>query len=76
MIILNTCTNKVCKLIEGTSYIYIYIYIYNNLKETQTWLNCHYKFILVENIIILSVSSDDYPIFESISKFQRLFSST
>ena len=26
--------------------------------ETQTWLSCHYKFISVENIIILSVSSD------------------
>ena len=29
-------------------------------KETQTWLNCHYKFISAKNIIILSVSSDDF----------------
>ena len=28
--------------------------------ETQTWLSCHYKFISAENIIILSVSSDDF----------------
>ena len=28
--------------------------------ETQTWLSCHNKFILAENITILSVSSDDY----------------
>ncbi len=28
--------------------------------ETQTWLSCHYKFILEENITILSVSSDNF----------------
>ena len=28
--------------------------------ETQTWLSCHYKFISPENIIINSVSSDDF----------------
>ena len=28
--------------------------------ETQTWLNCHCKFISAENITILSVSSDDF----------------
>ena len=28
--------------------------------ETQTWLCCHNKFILVENITILSASSDDF----------------
>ena len=28
--------------------------------ETQTWLSCHYKFILAENIIMLSISSDDF----------------
>ena len=28
--------------------------------ETQTRLSRHYKFISAENIIILSVSSDDY----------------
>ena len=28
--------------------------------ETQTWLSCHYKFISVENITILSVSSDGF----------------
>ena len=28
--------------------------------ETQTWLSRHNKFILTENITILSVSSDDY----------------
>ena len=28
--------------------------------ETQTLLSCHYKFILAENITILSVSSDDF----------------
>ena len=28
--------------------------------ETQTWLSCHYKFISVENITILSVSLDDF----------------
>ena len=28
--------------------------------ETQTWLSCHYKFISVENITRLSVSSDDF----------------
>ena len=28
--------------------------------ETQTWLSCHYKFILAENITILSVSSYDF----------------
>ena len=28
--------------------------------ETQTWLSRHYKFISAENIIILSVSSDDF----------------
>ena len=27
--------------------------------ETQTWLSRHNKFILAENITILSVSSDD-----------------
>ena len=27
--------------------------------ETQTWLSRHYKFILAENITVLSVSSDD-----------------
>ena len=27
--------------------------------ETQTWLSCHYKFISVENITLLSISSDD-----------------
>ena len=29
-------------------------------QETQTWLSRHYKFISVENITILSVSSDDF----------------
>ena len=28
--------------------------------ETRTWLSRHCKFILVENITILSVSSDDF----------------
>ena len=28
--------------------------------DTQTWLNCHNKFISAENITILSVSLDDY----------------
>ena len=28
--------------------------------ETQTWLSHHYKFILAENITILSISSDDF----------------
>ena len=28
--------------------------------ETQTWLSCHNKFISAKNIIILSVSSDDF----------------
>ena len=28
--------------------------------ETQTWLSGHNKFISVENITILSISSDDY----------------
>ena len=28
--------------------------------ETQTWLSCHNKFISVKNIIILSVSSDEF----------------
>ena len=28
--------------------------------DTQTWLSCHYKFISVENITTLSVSSDDF----------------
>ena len=27
---------------------------------SQTWLSRHYKFISAENIIILSVSSDDF----------------
>ena len=50
--------------------IYIYIYIYThththvyiecNWMKTQTWLNCHYKFISAENITILFVSSDDF----------------
>ena len=31
-----------------------------NRMETQTWLSCHYKFISVENITILSVLSDDF----------------
>ena len=31
-----------------------------NRMETQTWLSRHYKFILAENIIILSISSDDF----------------
>ena len=31
-----------------------------NQKEAQTWLNCHYKFISSGNIIILSVSFDDF----------------
>ena len=29
------------------------------LEKTQTWLNCHYKFISAKNIIILFVLSDD-----------------
>ncbi len=29
-------------------------------EETQTWLNCHYKFISVKNIILLFISSDDF----------------
>ena len=28
---------------------YIYIYISSNKKKTQTWLNCHYKFISTKN---------------------------
>ena len=41
--------------------IYIYIYIYNAIrKKTQTWLNCHNKFISAKNIIILFVLSDDF----------------
>ena len=28
--------------------------------EIQTWLSRHYKFVSAENIIILSVSSDDF----------------
>ena len=28
--------------------------------ETQTWLSCHNKFISVENITLLFVSSDDF----------------
>ena len=28
--------------------------------ETQTWFSHHYKFILAENISILSISSDDF----------------
>ena len=28
--------------------------------ETQTWLSCYYKFISAKNIIIFSVSSDDF----------------
>ena len=28
--------------------------------ETQTWLSCYNKFISVENITILFVSSDDF----------------
>ena len=28
--------------------------------ETQTWLSYHYKFISVEDIAVLSVSSDDF----------------
>ena len=28
--------------------------------ETQTWLSCHYKFIPAENIIILSVSLNNF----------------
>ena len=28
--------------------------------EIQTWLSCHFKFILAENITMLSVSSDDF----------------
>ena len=28
--------------------------------ETQTWLSCHNRFISVENITILSISSDDF----------------
>ena len=28
--------------------------------KNQTWLSCHYRFILAENITILSVSSDDF----------------
>ena len=51
-------------------YIYIYIYIYIerererervcNWMETQIWLSRHYKSISVENITIVSVSSDDF----------------
>ena len=46
----------VCQLM--TIYIYIYMYIVL-LKETQAWLYCHHEFIFPDNIIILSVSSDD-----------------
>ena len=28
--------------------------------KTQTWLNCHYKFISVMNVIIFFVSSDEF----------------
>ena len=28
--------------------------------ETQTWLSCHNKFILAEDITILPISSDDF----------------
>ena len=28
--------------------------------EIQTWLSCHYKFILAKNITILSIFSDDF----------------
>ena len=28
--------------------------------KTQTWLSCYYKFISVENITLLSISSDDF----------------
>ena len=28
--------------------------------ETQTWLSCHNKLILAENITIISVSSDEF----------------
>ena len=31
-----------------------------DLMETQTWSSCYYKFISAENIIILSVSSDNF----------------
>ena len=33
--------------------------VFCNKKESQTWLNCHYKFISLENIIV-SVLSDDF----------------
>ena len=39
--------------------------------ETQTWLSCQNKFILAENITILSVSSDD--IYMLYLKFQTGF---
>ena len=42
------------------AYIYIYIYIQYNLMETQIQFSRHDKFILAENIILLSVLSDDY----------------
>ena len=28
--------------------------------ETQIWLSCHYEFISVENITILSAKSEDF----------------
>ena len=40
--------------------LYIYIYISSNRMGTQIWLSRHYRFISVENITILSVSSDDF----------------
>ena len=41
------------------SIIYMCVCVCNQM-ETQTWLSRHYKFILVENITVLSVSSDDF----------------
>ena len=61
--------NVTNKLFAYRLYIYIYIYIYINthtslyivqLEGNSIWLSSHYNFIPLEDIIILSVSSDDF----------------
>ena len=52
--ILNTCTKKFWKLIEGTMYIYIYIYTYIYI-HTYIYIYIYiYTYIYIKNIYILA----------------------
>ena len=45
---------------QPSTYLIHYNIYKCNRKESQTWLIRHYKFILAEDITILSILSDDF----------------